>query len=226
MMMTASPRRLREIQHSAHTRTVAQHGYARRMVITPGRDSDERRDAMRLTKDVRRQLLEQNEGFSTRTSYSGRNSSEDRTYTVTGGELHVNASGNTSWADSRYTSDFVADEEQTHRYLYDNLGLLDKDGVIEAKAVKSKQPSESVASPDGLAEDDAHDDDDSDLTDEQLADPTSGASDRLVVAGVLVLVVGGLAIERRRAKRSQRRAAAASERKLTETRDGVPEDEG
>ncbi|MGP5022917.1 hypothetical protein ACTXIU_15160 [Glutamicibacter arilaitensis] len=85
---------------------------------------------MRLTKNVRRQLLEQNEGFSTRTSYSGRNSSEERTYTITGGQLHVIANGNTSWSDSRYTNEFVADEEQTHRFLYDNLDLLDKDGVI------------------------------------------------------------------------------------------------
>lgn len=196
---------------------------------------------MRLTKDIRKQLLEQNEGFSTRTSYSGRNSSEDRTYTVTGGELHVQASGNTSWADSRYTSDFVADEEQTHQYLYDNLDLLSKEGVIETKAAKSKQSSESVASPDGLAENDEHDDDESDLIDKQLLDPASGASDRLVVAGVLVLAIGGLAyvfgkpvwdnrvnpaIERRRAKRSQCRAVAASERKRTETCDGVPKDEG
>ena len=130
MMITATPRRPREAQHSVHTYAVSQHGYSRRMVINPGRDIDERRDSMRLTKNVRRQLLEQNEGFSTRTSYSGRNSSEDRTYTITGGQLHVSANGNTSWSDSRYTNDFVADEEQIHRYLYDNLGLLNKDGII------------------------------------------------------------------------------------------------
>lgn len=85
---------------------------------------------MRLTKDVRRQLLEQNEGFSTRTSYSGKNFSEDRTYTITDGKLHVQTSGNTSWSDSRYADSFVADDEQTHRYLYENLNLLNKDGVV------------------------------------------------------------------------------------------------
>ncbi|SDN08620.1 hypothetical protein SAMN05216368_103395 [Cryobacterium flavum] len=85
---------------------------------------------MRLTKDVRVQLLEQNEGFSTRTSYTAKNSSEDRTYTITGGELHVHATGNTSWADSRYTNDFIADDEQTHRYLFDNLQQLNRDDVI------------------------------------------------------------------------------------------------
>jgi hypothetical protein len=57
---------------------------------------------MRLTKDVRQQLLDQNEGFTRRTSYSGKNLSEDRLYEIRDGELHVRAAGKTSWADSRY----------------------------------------------------------------------------------------------------------------------------
>ena len=196
---------------------------------------------MRLTKDVRKQLLEQNEGFSTRTSYSGKNFSEARTYTITGGELRVRASGDTSWADSRYTRDYVADEEQTHRYLYDNLGLLDQDNDFVGRAARQKRPSEPVASVDGLAEDDAYDGDDSDSIGEQFDDATSGLSDRLVVIGALVLAAGGLAyvfgrpvwddrvkpaIERRRTKREQRKTAAVSDREGTKTRDGVPEDKG
>lgn len=84
---------------------------------------------MRLTSDIRQKLLNQNEGFTTSTSYSGRNSSEDRHYEIRGGELHVRATGKTSWADSRYVEEFVADEDQTHRFLRDNLYALNTDGL-------------------------------------------------------------------------------------------------
>ena len=56
---------------------------------------------MRLTSDVRQQLLDQNEGFTTSTSYRGNNGSEDRAYEIRGGQLHIRAMGKTSWADSR-----------------------------------------------------------------------------------------------------------------------------
>ena len=36
----------------------------------------------RLTKKVRQQLLDQNEGFTRRTYYEGRNSREERIYTI------------------------------------------------------------------------------------------------------------------------------------------------
>ncbi|TFC74580.1 hypothetical protein E3O45_10340 [Cryobacterium sp. TMS1-20-1] len=181
--------------------------------------------------DVRRQLLEQNEGFSTTTSYEGKNSSEDRRYTITDGKLHVHASGNTSWADSRYKSDFVADDDQTHRYLYNNLSLLNQDDVIQTKVVRPKRPPESVAAIEQP------------VTVDQLADPTANASDRRVVVVVAVVVVGVVvvvgtlayvlgkpawdnrmkpAIERRRAERAQRKATAACERMRTETRDDAP----
>ncbi len=42
----------------------------------------------RLTKKVRQQLLDQNEGFIRRTYYEGRNSREERIYTISGGHLH------------------------------------------------------------------------------------------------------------------------------------------
>ena len=71
----------------------------------------------------------QNEGFQTRTHNSQRNSTEDRTYTITGGELHIRARGKTSWADSRYDEEWVGDEEETHRFLYNFLGILDTDGI-------------------------------------------------------------------------------------------------
>lgn len=84
---------------------------------------------MRLTSGLRRKLLAQNEGFTTSTSYSGRNSREDRHYEIRGGQLHIRASGKTSWADSRYVEEFVADEAQTHRFLRANLRALNTDGL-------------------------------------------------------------------------------------------------
>ena len=187
---------------------------------------------MRLTPDVRRQLLEQNEGFSTTTSYEGKNASEDRKYTITDGKLHVHASGNTSWADSRYKSDFVADEDQTHRYLYTNLGLLNEDDVIQTKAVRPKQPPKLVAPIEEFA------------TVEQVAVPTADVSNSKVAIAVAVgvfVVVGSLAYvygkpawdnrvkaarERRHAERAQRNATAARNRKRTEGRDDAPGEAG
>ena len=84
---------------------------------------------MRLTSDMRQRILDQNEGFKTSTSYTGKNFSEVRHYEIRGGQLHVRAAGNTSWADSRHDDDFVADEEQTHRFLKTNLRALNTEGL-------------------------------------------------------------------------------------------------
>ena len=84
---------------------------------------------MRLTTNVRQHLLNQNEGYTTSTSYSGKNLTEDRTYEIQGGELHIRATGKTSRADSRYEEVSVADDEQTKRFLRSNLGALNTDGV-------------------------------------------------------------------------------------------------
>ncbi len=83
----------------------------------------------RLTKGVRQKLLEKNEGFSTRTYYEGRNSREERIYTISGGQLHIRAIGKTSWADSRYENEWVASEEEVHRFLYAHQGEMDTDDV-------------------------------------------------------------------------------------------------
>ncbi|MFU7517538.1 hypothetical protein [Clostridium sp. HCS.1] len=84
---------------------------------------------MRLTKDVRQRILEQNEGFTKRTNYEERNSSEQRIYTISGGELHIRAIGKTSWADSRYDDEWVASDDETHRFLYDHKWELNLDGI-------------------------------------------------------------------------------------------------
>ena len=41
----------------------------------------------------------------------------------------IQAKGNTSWADSRYEKEWVADDEATHRFLYNNLGVLNTDEI-------------------------------------------------------------------------------------------------
>lgn len=83
----------------------------------------------RLTKSVRQQLLNQNDGFSRRTYYEGRNSREERIYTVSGGQLHIRAIGKTSWADSRYDDEWIASEEETHRFLYEYQDYMNTDGI-------------------------------------------------------------------------------------------------
>lgn len=84
---------------------------------------------LRLTKRVRQQLLDHNDGFETETSYRSRNFSEDRRYSISGGELHIRATSNSSWADSRSTQEWVADENQTRRFLKDVLDRLDTEGL-------------------------------------------------------------------------------------------------
>ena len=84
---------------------------------------------MRLTRDVRQKILEQNEGFTTKTYYKGNNSSEQRVYTISGGVLRIRATGKTSWADSRYDDEWIASDEETHRFLYDNKYKMNLDGI-------------------------------------------------------------------------------------------------
>lgn len=79
---------------------------------------------VRLTKKVRQQLLDQNEGFKKRTWYDSRNSSWTRDYLIKGGKLLINQSGKTSWADSWYEKSWEADEQETHSFLYKFLDEL------------------------------------------------------------------------------------------------------
>lgn len=83
----------------------------------------------RLTKKNRQRILDQNEGFTANTSYDSRNSSYDRQYTVTEGKLHIQESGKTSWADSRYDKEWIASDEEVHRFLYDNQCKMNTDGI-------------------------------------------------------------------------------------------------
>ncbi|GAA0683739.1 hypothetical protein ACFQV4_00800 [Streptomyces thermocarboxydus] len=84
---------------------------------------------MRLTRKVIQELLNQNEGFERNTKFSGRNFTEYRRYRITGGELHIRVSGKTSWADSRFSDNYVASVDQTRRFLREYLEELNTDGL-------------------------------------------------------------------------------------------------
>ena len=83
----------------------------------------------RLTKAVRQKLLDQNEGFTRGTYYEGRNSREERVYKISGGQLHIRATGKTSWADSRYDDEWVASDEEAHRFMYEHQHEMNTDGI-------------------------------------------------------------------------------------------------
>ncbi|MET9365659.1 hypothetical protein ABZX93_32760 [Streptomyces sp. NPDC006632] len=82
-----------------------------------------------MTSEARQQLLLQNEDFELTTGFSGGNFTEYRRYWVTGGELRYRSSGKTSWADSRFDGEYVATDEQTHRFLREHLDELNTDGL-------------------------------------------------------------------------------------------------
>ena len=84
---------------------------------------------VRLTKEVREKLLKQNEGFTRSTFFDSRNFEERRVYKIIEGVLHIFEEGKTSWADSRYKKERIADDEETHRFLYKYLSKLNKDGL-------------------------------------------------------------------------------------------------
>ena len=84
---------------------------------------------VRLTKAVRLKLLECNEGFKTRTYSEGKNYREERFYTITDGQLHIRSVGKTSWADSRFDEEWIASDEEVHRFMYAHLGELNTSAV-------------------------------------------------------------------------------------------------
>ncbi|WP_100374849.1 hypothetical protein [Bacillus sp. FJAT-45037] len=72
---------------------------------------------MRLTKDVIQKLLNINEGFAKTTDFVDRNFKETNHYLIKGGKLLIRSTGKTSWADSRFDNNTIADIDQTRRFL-------------------------------------------------------------------------------------------------------------
>ena len=93
----------------------------------------------RLTASVRQKILEQNEGFTTRTYYEGKNFREERIYTISGGVLHTRAVGKTSWADSRFDNESIASDEETHRFLYKHQSEMNLDGIADERDITKKR---------------------------------------------------------------------------------------
>ena len=178
----------------------------------PDTDNDEKR-VLRMSEDVRRQLLEQNDGFTTKTRYDDKkNFREDRTYTIRDSELHITSSSNGAWADSRRTFEWIADNAETHRYLRNNLESLNQDDVVvrrvprpRAKPVVDTRGEEAQARDDDL--------DEADDTNDDGLNPAVVIAITVLIATVAVVGVvvwkktAKPALERRRAIRAAQRAA-------------------
>lgn len=155
----------------------------------------------RLTETVRQQLLELNEGFERTTHYDGKNFRETRHYTIQDGSLHIRETGKTSWADSRFDNSYVADPEQTHRFLANHRDVLDWNGVDPTRLIERAEPE-----PDPVEEDEPIDDVNPntgapeylyDFADEKQEHERSADRASREVAGALVLfglVVGGVVV--------------------------------
>ena len=101
----------------------------------------------RLTKAVRKQVLAKNEGYTTRTHYEGKNFREERRYEIKDGQVEVRSTGKTSWADSRFDTTGILDEEQEHRFLRNNLGALDTTGIERSAPRPKRTPSTKPSDP-------------------------------------------------------------------------------
>lgn len=84
---------------------------------------------MRLTKTVRQQILNQNDGFTTKTYFDSQNLKQTRVYTIANGALYIKSTGKTSWSDSDFDKTAVASDEEVHRFLYKNLNQLNTHGI-------------------------------------------------------------------------------------------------
>lgn len=94
----------------------------------------------RLTASVMQKILEENEGFTTRTYYEEKNFREERIYTISDGALHIRAAGKTSWADSRFNNESIATDEETHRFLYKHQLEMNLDGIAnERNTIKNRK---------------------------------------------------------------------------------------
>ena len=84
---------------------------------------------MRLTKVVIQQILDRNEGYTARTSYSSKNLSYTNYYMISNGRLYMRSVGKTSWADSHFKDEYVCDLDQTRRFIRNNLYALNTEGI-------------------------------------------------------------------------------------------------
>jgi len=84
---------------------------------------------MRFTKDVIQKLLDINEGFANTTNFVDRNFKETNHYLIKGGKLLIRTTGKTSWADSHFDNNTIADIDQTRRFLRKVIDELKTEGI-------------------------------------------------------------------------------------------------
>ncbi|MCP1494588.1 hypothetical protein J2Y73_004619 [Peribacillus frigoritolerans] len=83
----------------------------------------------RFTKKVVQTLLDQNEGFERTTYFKDRNFRENNHYRISVGDLYIHKSGKTSWADSYFDYEEIADVEQARRFLLKFYDDSNSDGI-------------------------------------------------------------------------------------------------
>lgn len=96
----------------------------------------------RLTASVRQRILEQNDGFTTRTYYEGKNFRAERIYTISDGELHIRSIGKTSWADSRFDDEWIASDKEAHKFLYNHKSQMNLDGIADEPDITKNRKKE------------------------------------------------------------------------------------
>ena len=84
---------------------------------------------MELNTELRKRILKQNEGFTTRMQCEGSNFRAEKIYTIVNGELHVREVGRNFLVDSRYDKEVVEDDNNTYKFLFEYKGKLNFDGV-------------------------------------------------------------------------------------------------
>ena len=84
---------------------------------------------IRLTEDVIQKLLDLNEGFEKTTDFVDRNFKQTNHYLIKGGKLLIRSTGKTSWADSRFDNNTIADIDQTRRFLRKVIDALKTEGI-------------------------------------------------------------------------------------------------
>lgn len=84
---------------------------------------------MRLTKPIRDIILNQNNGFKSRTYFKNRNSERERIYKIVDGILYIREVGKTAWSDSRYDKEWIAESDEIRKFIRDNLLKLNLKGI-------------------------------------------------------------------------------------------------
>lgn len=144
----------------------------------------------RLTASVRQRIIEQNEGFTTRSYNEGKNFREERIYTISDGVLNIRAVGKTSWADSRFNDEWTASDEETHRFLYKHQSEMNLDGIANERNITRNRKKEihhetnKLEGEDLAIESDSYSFEDSDTRDSNNEALVQAVSEILVAASV------------------------------------------